>query len=145
MSEPIVWGPVSWLIEPIDLESDWYKAAMEKRTYDLGFSDFSELAEAEHVSNRASDGDEMAAVAMPYIEWKRTRVMQARKAAGGKRRGKWDHVRGDALEIAKQVRAARPDLKASSVAGVVMDRLADEHAEIPARTTIMGWMKDFDG
>ncbi|MGX9350094.1 hypothetical protein ACS3QZ_02735 [Shimia sp. W99] len=136
---PVVWGPVSWLVDPPDQETVDHLIA--EHAHQLWFADVSAYWDAVQAGNRAVDGDDMAALAIHYIERDRARVAQSRAAAGSVRRGKWDAVRGEALDLAVKITARRRDLTLSAVADLVLVRLSDDHDELPDKRTVLRWMK----
>ncbi|RBW56816.1 hypothetical protein DS909_08920 [Phaeobacter gallaeciensis] len=138
-----LWGPVSWLVDPPDAETITRLRADHAR--DLGFDNTDALDEAEGIGNAATHGDPAALVARRYIRRDIARVAQSRRAAAVSRRSKWDAVKPEALAHIERIRASRSGLKTSSVADLVLDRLSRDHDKIPGRSTIIGWVKDFDG
>ncbi|SFM11304.1 hypothetical protein [Shimia aestuarii] len=136
---PVVWGPVSWLVDPPDQET--VDRLIAEHAHQLGFADVSAYWDAVQAGNLASEGDDMAALAMRYIRRDIARVAQSRAAAGSVRRGKWDAVRGEALDIAARIMARRSNLSESAVADLVLARLSEEHGDLPDKRTVIRWMK----
>ncbi len=135
---PVIWGDVCWLVEPIT--QALHDTAMREAARQLGFADADALAEAQLAGNLAADGDVLAALAMRYIRRETTRVAQSRSAASAPRRGKWDWVKPEALDHIERIRQSRPDLSASSLAVLVLDRLGQEHQELPDKRTVQRWL-----
>ncbi|WP_425044162.1 hypothetical protein [Primorskyibacter sp. S87] len=134
-----IWGPICWLVDPIT--EDQHRDAQTAHARRLGFTDADALSDAQHAGNRAADGDEMAALAMRYIDRDRARVAQSRRASKGSRKGKWDHLRDEAMGIGAEIRAARADLSVSAIADLVQVRLSDDHNKLPDKRTVERWLK----
>lgn len=82
-------------------------------------------------------------MAKRYIDKDRLRVSASRAAAKSPRRGKWADVKVEAVEIAARIAARRSGLTASSLAEVMLSELGLSHDELPDRTTVLRWTKDF--